>query len=156
MPILLKSVKSNVLDSYVGNLYFVSAIQASLQLDDYINPENYYSIIPFYKEYKINGTIPEWNDIRKVTWNLFPSRNSNKNNKTFLILKKLIKSSYLKYLEEKKASDEELKIIIKGTMMNKTDKEEKILNDMGYEDLLKISKKKIETIIDDGNISLIA
>lgn len=37
MPVLLKSVKSNVLDSYVGNLYCFSAIQASVQLDDYVN-----------------------------------------------------------------------------------------------------------------------
>jgi len=49
MPILLKSVKSNVLDSYVGNLYFVSAIQASLQLDDYINVNGFIAYLQNYQ-----------------------------------------------------------------------------------------------------------
>jgi len=131
-------------------------IITQLRLDDYVKPENYYSIIPFYRDFISKKDIPDWNKIRNVIWNLFPSQRSNIKNKTFYELKKLIKLSYLKYLEDKKASDEELKIIIKGTMMKKTDKEEKRLNDMGYEKLLKISKKKIEKIINDGNISLIA
>ena len=177
-----------------------------LGLDEYVPAKDYYSIIPFYIKFKSDKIIPEWNEIRNIIWRLFPRQDGTKNNKTFVELKELIELSYLKYLEDNKASREELETIIKETALKKSKIEDSefktilkqlnsqqkqnilidviskykivgtkleeilkqlnskqkqetfdyIINLIEYKNLLKIGDEKIKTIIDDGNISLIA
>ncbi len=50
MPKLIKKVEATILDQFMGNLYFVTTLSATVQTEDYINLNGFIAYLQNFKQ----------------------------------------------------------------------------------------------------------